>query len=262
MTSSSTARLGLAGLLAMSACTDDGGVGTIEAPPDAGCLRDETPRLYEVYFVVDVSGSMAPYIEGLAAQLENFARAFPEVDDQDVRVMVDYYVVGFVNDFRWFPSYQGRRMSSAVAVQAALADAIAAGSTNKNLTQNYVNAEPEENLLDALAQVIAHRTPGDPSALLVVIATDADFVEAPTVLSYQLPVQSTYATIFADLSARNARVHAFSAGEVDGLTRPFRGTPALTTLPGSGAYDMFDLTRSDARIRDILGNIARGAACN
>jgi hypothetical protein len=246
-----------AALIFGPACQDDTGpIVTVEEPPDAGCLRSEAPKTYEVYFIVDVSGSMGPFLTDLRNELVSFAGGFPELDADGHRVRVDYYVVAFVNDVKWF----GGRMTSVIALQSALDQAIERGQTNLNLNQNKINAEQAENTLDAIASVIDAEPTAE--ARLLMIAGDAPFVEAPAVLSDNIMVQSTYATIFADLQAINARVHAFVPDQLDGLSRSYGGMPALTSLPGSSVNTLRDLTGAGDRIRETLTGIAREAACN
>lgn len=74
-------------------------------------------------------------------------------------------------------------MSSLLALQAAFDEAITAGMTEKNLNSDVNNVEPEENLLDALADVPVLASSPD-SVKVVVVATDADFVENPGVLNW------------------------------------------------------------------------------
>src|SRR5262245_2167431 len=110
----------------LSGCPDDTGpITTIEEPPDAGCLREMAPQTYQVYFVVDVSGSMGPFLTDLRNELVAFAGGFPELDAEGRPVRVDYYVVAFVNDVKWY----GGRMTSVIALQAALDEAIERGQT-------------------------------------------------------------------------------------------------------------------------------------
>lgn len=238
-------------------CQDDAArLATVEEPPDAGCIRTEEPQTYEVYFVIDVSGSMGPFLNDLRDELVAFADGFARLDDQGRPVRVDYYVVAFVNDVKRF----GGRMTSVIALQAAFEEAIARGQTNMNLMQNRFNAEPEENLLDALADVIA----GNPSAEanLILVANDAPFLESPSILSDRIEVRSNYASIRADLERVGARVHAFVPDQLDGLSRTYQGQPALTSLPGSTVHSLRDLTGANSEIRSTLSFIAREAACN
>lgn len=242
---------------AISACNDDTGpIVTAEEPPDAGCIRAATPQTYQVYFVVDVSGSMGPFLTDLKEQLVSFADGFPEFDAEGRVVRVEYYVVAFVNDVKWY----GGRMTSVIALQAALDEAIERGKTNLNLDQNKLNAEPEENTLDALASVIESGPTAE--ARLIMLAGDAAFVEAPRVLSEGIMVRSSYATILEELGGIQARIHAFVPDQLDGLTRTYAGQPALTSLPGSTINSLRDLTDANDRIRETLNLIARGAACN
>lgn len=244
-------------LFALAGCTDEGTpITTIDEIPDAGCARTMMPKTFEVYFVIDVSGSMGPFLMDLRNQLVAFVDGFPKLDVEGRPVRVDYYVVAFVNDVKWY----GGRMTSVIALQSALDEAITRGQTNFNLTQNRINAEPEENMLDALASVI--ESAPDAEARLVMIAGDATIPEAPMVLSENIEVKSNYATILAELTRIDARVHAFVPDELDGLSRTFEGMPALTSLPGSTVNSLRDLTGANDRIRETLSKIASGAACN
>lgn len=251
----------LTAAIATAACaSDDFGITVARPPPDAGCDLSDTPQRFEVYFVVDVSGSMAAFNDELARTVESFAQSFPERDAQDNRVLVDYYVIAFVNDVLWFPN-NARRMTEPVSVQGALRAAILRGEDNTLLTRDLKNAEPDENLLDALAEVIGHN-PREDAQVLVLIATDAGFREAPERLSGGIEVRSTYAAIRADLERIGAQVHAFTPDALDGLTRGYAGQEPLTALPGSGSYSLRDLASSSELIQVTLTDIARNASCN
>lgn len=231
-----------------------------EAPPDAGCTREVVPQHYQVFFVIDVSGSMGPFLTDLGRSLTVFAETFPERDSQDQRVEVEYYVVGFVNDVKWFPEATPR-MTSVIAVQAAIEEAIRAGSNGQNLNQRSTNAETDENLLDALAAVLASNA--DPTAVkMILLATDANFREAPATLSFELPVQSNYGSILADLGAQGFQVHAFTPTGLDGLTRTYRDQQPLTSLPGSTVNDLNQLVDAQEALTERLVVIAEGASCN
>ncbi|MEQ8277253.1 MAG: hypothetical protein RMA76_00130 [Deltaproteobacteria bacterium] len=252
--------IALTAALAVAGCTGETTpLVTVEAPRDGGCLVDETPRTYQVYFVIDVSGSMVRFLEDLASQLQAFAASFPETDSQDTPVFVEYYVVAFVNDVRWFPDGLSRRMTSPIAVQGAFEQAIEAGANEQNLTRQVRNAETEENLLDALQSVVD----ADPAAdvIQVIIATDAPFAEAPTVLSTNLPVFSTYPQVAAGLERIGAEVHVFTKEQLDGLTRNYNGMPPLTS-EGSTINDLDDLAESRDLILSALANIADRSNCN
>lgn len=251
----------LAASLSLAGCaSDDFGIVVARPPPDAGCDLKEAPQRYEVYFVIDVSGSMAPFNNALASTVQSFSRSFPERDANDNRVLVDYYVIAFVNDILWFPN-NARRMTEPVAVQGAIEAAILRGADNTLLTRDLKNAETEENLLDALSEVVTNN-PREDAQVLVLIATDAGFKEAPATLSGGVTVRSTYPQIMGDLEALGARIHAFTPDALDGLTRQYAGMPALTTLPGSGSYSLRDLESSAELIETTLLDIAQSATCN
>ncbi|MCK6550189.1 hypothetical protein L6R52_30420 [Myxococcota bacterium] len=244
-------------IAAVASCADDTTpLVTIDEPPDAGCIRAAEPRSFEVYFVIDVSGSMGPFLTDLKSQLVTFASSFKELDPEGRPVRIDYYVVAFVNDVKWY----GGRMTSVIALQDAFEDAIARGQTNFNLNQNRFNAEPEENMLDALQEVIDSSPTAE--AKLIMLAADAPFVESPAVLSDNIRVRSTYASIRAQLESMGARVHAFVPDQLDGLSRTYAGQPALTTLPGATVHSLRDLTGASEEIKRTLSFIARESSCN
>ena len=246
--------------LLFAACGDTGGsLGTIDEPPMKECIREAAPRTYEIYFVLDVSTSMAPFLNDVKDELVALSFNFPEYDADGRRTQVDYYVVAFVNDYLWFP-LGAERMTSHIAVQAAFEDAIAAGSSGQNLTQSSLNAETTENLLDAIASVLARES--DAEAKLMLIATDATFAEMPAVLSSGIEVQSSYHGIKSELEAQGFRVHAFTQSDVDGLGRLYANQPPLTALPGSTVHDLSVLTGDRETVRQTLTDIAVNASCN
>ncbi len=244
-----------------TACREDAPpLSVARPPPDAGCAIEEAPQNYEVYFVIDVSGSMAPFLRDLAATVQSFSLAFPERDAQGNRILVNYYVIAFVNDVVWVPN-NARRMTQPIAVQAAIEDAIDLGRDNTLLTRDLKNAEKDENLLDALAQVLSN-APTNDAKVLVLVATDAGFREAPDTLSGGIMVQSNYQSIKADLEGVGAQIHAFTPDALDGLTRQYAGQPALTTIPGSNSYSLRELESSAELIERTLLDIAQNATCN
>lgn len=248
--------LGLGLCFCSTACDDPGFVAPIPEPPDAGCPAPEEPRHYEVYFVIDVSGSMEPFLRDVRDELEALAIGFPAEDAMGHGVRVDYYLVAFVNDVKVF----GGRMSSPIALGAAFDEAITEGQTGTNLNSEVPNIDIEENLLDALAQI--PQLSSGTATKLVMIATDAAFPQSPAILYSEIQVQSTYAQIYQSLKDLNARVHAFTRSTIPGLTVEFDGQPPLTTLTGSGIHDLSGLTGARDRVRERLNEIARGTACN
>lgn len=246
--------------LGSAACQEDTPpISVARPPPDAGCVIQEAVQNYEVYFVIDVSGSMTPFLNNLASTVQSFSRAFPERDAQDNRILVNYYVIAFVNDILWVPN-NARRMTQPIAVQSAIKTAIQRAANNTLLTRDLKNAEPDENLLDALAEVIDN-APTNGAQVLVLVATDAGFREAPDTLSGGITVRSNYQSIKSDLESMGAQIHSFTPDQLDGLTRQYAGQPALTTIPGSGSYSLRDLESSADLIEQTLLDIAQKAAC-
>ena len=246
----------LASLIALSGCKDGTGISVASDSPDSGCARVTAPHSYTVYFILDVSGSMGLFLTGLSQELQTFVENFPEYDEEGERVRIDFYLFGFVNDIK---QYGGGRMTSVIALQDAFEQAIEEGSTDYNLNVRSFNAEREENLLDAIGQIA--NIDSDAEAQMVMIATDAPFVEHPGLLNEGIQVQNTYAGIFELLNMREARVHAFTPRAMDGLTREYRNQDALTSLPGSSIHRLDSLTGAGTKIRETLGLIARNASC-
>ncbi|MEL7369551.1 MAG: vWA domain-containing protein [Myxococcota bacterium] len=245
------------------ACSSDGPeLGTFSPPPDAGtCSSERAARFYEVFFVLDVSTSMTRFLEnGLAQQLESLAFAFPDRDSQDRRVLIDYYVIGFANDFKWFPEGPARRMTSPIAVQAAIEQAVDAGRLGNNLTQNFANAESPENLLDALHAVTEIQPQGD--VVVIIVATDAEISEAPTILSSDIEVRSRYGDVREKLIDLDVQIHALTLTNLDGLTRMYKGQPPLTSGEGSRTYSLRALEESQEALQAALAEIAQTAVCN
>jgi hypothetical protein len=242
--------------LALGGCKDGTGISVATDSPDAGCARLVAPHSYTVYFVLDVSGSMGLFLKDLSRELQTFVENFPEYDEVGERVRIDFYVIGFVNDIKHFG---GGRMTSVIALQDAFETAIAEGSTDYNLNVRSFNAEQAENLLDALAEISNIESSSE--AQMVMIATDAPFVEYPSTLNEGIQVRSTYAGIRAQLEMMQARVHAFTPREMDGLTRTYNHQEPLTSLPGSSIHRLNALTGAGTKIRETLGLIARNASC-
>jgi hypothetical protein len=203
---------------------------------------------------------MSFFLERLSLQLQTFAESFPEEDSQDNPVFVDYYVVAFVNDVRWFPDGAARRMTSPVAVQAAIEQARLRGQTNLNLNTDALNAEQDENMLDALKSIIDSGPAAD--LVMVIVATDAGFAEAPATLSTNIEVQASYDEVIAGLERIDAQVHVFVPGQIDGLTRNYRGMPPITMFEGSTINPLESDMGSAELIESALTDIAERSACN
>lgn len=245
-------------LLGAAACDDSGGNIGVTPPEetDAGCLRAEEPVSYDIYFVVDVSGSMAPFLTSVRNELIAFAQGFPQENGEGRRVRVDYYLVAFVNDVKVFGN---GRMTSLVAVQAAFDEAIAAGQTNYNLNTRTFNAEPEENTLDALNTAIS--LPSTADARIIIFAGDAEYFEAPASLAENISVENTYADVRQKLTDQEIRLHAFTKRGLHGFFLPYEGQAPLTDLPGSRVYALDELVGASTEVADTLFEIARDAAC-
>jgi|GEM_PF-2138581 len=243
--------------VALAACSDGStGISVASETPDAGCTIESAPKSHSVYFVLDVSGSMRLFLAELSNELQSFVESFPEYDAEGERIQLDFYVIAFVNDVKQFG---GGRMTSVIALQDAFENAIAAGKDDYNLTVRSFNAEREENLLDAVGYISSLNSMSE--SHMVMIATDAPFVESPGSLNEGIQVQNTYQGILQLLRVMNAGVHAFTISDLDGLTRGYRKYEALTSLPGSSVHRLNSLTGASSKIRETLGLIARNASC-
>lgn len=244
-------------LVAMAACSDGAtGISVASETPDAGCTIESAPKSHSVYFVLDVSGSMRLFLEELSNELQSFVESFPEYDADGERIQLDFYVIAFVNDVKQFG---GGRMTSVIALQDAFENAIEAGKDDFNLTVRSFNAEREENLMDAIGYISSLNSMSESHT--VMIATDAPFRESPELLNEGIQVQNTYEGVMQLLRTLNAGVHAFTASDLDGLTRGYRKYEALTSLPGSSVHRLNSLTGASSKIRETLGLIARNASC-
>lgn len=243
-----------------AACSDSNGALTQAVRYDGGCTEIDAPSDYDVYFVVDVSGSMTPFLTNLRSELVGFAAGFPETDKRGEPVEVRYRVIGFKDDVRWYPE-AGTSTTDVETVQEWLLSAAQAGETTANLNATAPNVSAEENLLDALAAVIEDEPSAE--ANLVLIATDQAFRERPWRLSDYYTVGAQYDEILAGLRSVDARVHAFTRGPIEGLTRAYGDQPALTSLDGSTVHELETLESegASARVRETLFYIAREAAC-
>lgn len=246
----------LACALLVSGCKEGTGITVATASPDAGCIRQEQPHSYTVYFVLDVSGSMSVFLTDLSRELQTFVENFPEFDDEGRRVEIDFYLIAFINDIKHFG---GGRMTSVIALQDAFESAIDEGSTGYNLNVRSFNAEQEENMLDAISEIFKIQSSSE--AQMLMLATDAPFVEYPAQLNEAIQVQTTYGGVLEQLSKRNVRVHAFTSRDMDGITREYMHQPPLTSLTGSTIHQLSSLTGVGGKIRETLGLIARNASC-
>jgi hypothetical protein len=241
----------------MTGCEDDNtGLGFVQPPVDAGCVVS-TPRTFEVYFVVDVSASINDFLDDIQEQLTLFAQSFPELDENEDRVFVDYYVIGFVNDVAFFPP-GSTRMTSPIAVAEALRQAVEAGADNTNVLNESDNGERNENLLDALGAVLDNQPAADRT--LVILATDENFSDQGEILSPNIEVQNSFSDIRTayDLARPDILLYAFTPGNIEGIDRNFRGMPPLVL---EDAFDLDLLADDTNAVGNILARVAVDAAC-
>lgn len=242
--------------IGLAACSDDDG-GLVQAipPPTNDRCTQSIPRTFQVYFVVNVSGSMNEYLAPLAEQLEAFVNGFPAVDVNGDRLLVDYYVVAFVNDVVFFPE-GAPRMTSEIAVAQAIDDALERASGNRNLNGSD-NSEATENMLDAIDAALDNGTDAD--RVLFLIATQDQFAEQGELLLPSFTVQNSYADISARLDEvrQKGLVYAFTNGEVEGIDRNFRLREPIDT---DGLLDL-EVLRDEQAVGGILAQIAQEVAC-
>ena len=250
-------RLGALVVFLGSGCSDP--VEPLIDVPPRKCLREISPSSYDVYFVIDVSGSMGPFLTDVKDELIGFANNIPMFNADGLAVTVQFSVMAFVNDVRWYPA-RTQHLKNISLVQDAFEEAINDGKDNRNLLAPTVNAEAEENLLDALRAVLDVRPEAE--ANLVMLATDASFRESPDTLSGSIPVQTTFEEVYTGLVEVEARVHGFVWPDTDGLTRGYRNLPALTSLPGSSVHDLSKLVGAREKVRETLTQIAESLDCN
>lgn len=250
-----------AALAASTLACEDGGTTIAPAPPprDAGCAVESEIRSFDIYFVVDVSGSMSPFLESLSQSLARFAEVFPKESATGEQLLVSYYVVAFVNDVLAFPP-GAERMSSHIGVSAALEMALERADDGTNLNFETPNSDTEENLLDALGYVI-DRAP-DADSVLIITATDADFREAPQTFSGDITVEHTYAAILAGMQTLGIRVHAYVPSQLRGLTQPYASLEALPAATGGRVFDLQSLDNAVDAIQTSLEGIAEDVSCN
>lgn len=250
-----TLAAGLAVGLFAAGCGDEAIiVPTIDPPEQQGCTQS-IPRTFQVYFVVNVSGSMDRYLESLADELETFVAGFPDVDVNGDRLLVDYYVVAFVNDYAFFPA-GAPRMTSSIAVAQAIDDALERARNDRNMDGSN-NGEPTENMLDALDAALDNGTDAD--RVLFLIATQDPFAAQGDRLLPNFTVQNSFADIKARLEEVQDKglVFAFTNGEVEGIDRNFE---LQEPLPTDGLLDL-EVLRDESAVGGLLSEIAQEIAC-
>jgi len=254
---SAAVAFGVATLLAAGAggCGDDTSTFVAIPPPtNAGCTQS-IPRTFQVYFVINVSGSMNEFLEPLADELETFVESFPDVDINGDALLVDYYVVAFVNDVAFFPE-GAPRMTSEIAVAQAIDDALERATNNRNLNGSD-NSEPTENMLDALDAALDNGTDAD--RVLFLIATQDQFADEGERLLPNFTVASDYDDIRErmDEVRRKGLVYAFTNGEVDGIDRNFE---LREPIPTDGLLQL-SVLQDEVAVGGILSQIAEEVAC-
>lgn len=240
----------------LSACGTDGGITTVVQPPPE-CDIARQPRKYAVYFALDVSGSMHRFLETLGDSAADLARSFPKEDGDGRQVMVDFYVVAFVNNVAWFPGPSP--MNLPMDVKDAIQQAIQAAEGEHNLNASSLNLERAENSLDALSAIVeAKRRPDTKS--VVILATDAGFVEAPNTLSGPFEVKARLADVREGLERIQADVHVFTPAPIDGITRNFGTQPGLNAVPGVKHHDI-PANASAKGLIGVMKSIGFDASC-
>lgn len=213
-----------------------------------------TERNLHVFFAIDVSGSMEPFLREVQQELLALVSSLDPIVEQGGTV--SYYVIGFVNDVRWFPG-PDRRLFSVSQVQAAIDDAIRLGETGYNLNYHTFNLEDPENLLTALLAVPEHEDGRDNP--VIIAATDAPLAEAPAVLYPDIELEQTMDEAVVRLEEVGARLHLFVGRPRDNLERGFRNPQDLGALARMRSID--SVVGSSRLIRKALLDIGRDAAC-
>ncbi|NJK89159.1 MAG: hypothetical protein HC923_06965 [Myxococcales bacterium] len=250
-------RMGFCALAALLSCGDEATVVIPSVrPPVVERCSESVPRTFEVYFILNVSGSMETFLTAMRDQLEAFALGFPDVDVNGDRLLVDYYVIGFVNDHAFFPE-GAARMTSSIAVAQAIQDAIDAATGDRNFDGSN-NSERSENMLDAVDAALDNISNADRKLFL--IASLDPFANQGERLLPNFTVQNAYADVRDRLQSSRADsfVYAFTNGDLEGFDRSYRGQAAIQA---DGLFDLGVLLGDTSGVGSILNQIAEEVAC-
>lgn len=243
------------GGLADSELSAPGGEDLLEEECEDGAQEEPgVVRNLHIFFVIDVSGSMEPFLRTLQLELLSLVQSLDPVVEQGGTVT--YYVVGFVNDVRWFPR-SGRGLTSVAEVRSAMDEAIELGETGYNLNHYTFNLEDPENLLEGLLAVLDHE--GGMDRPIIIAATDAPLAEAPAVLYPEIAVAPTLEDAKQQLRQVDASVHLFAGRVRDNLEEGYRNVHDLGGIARLRSID--SVGGSSRPIRKALLSIGREAAC-
>jgi hypothetical protein len=217
--------------------------------PDSGDTDTDTGfECYDqldIVFVLDVSGSMTKFIDGLEEEIGLVWEAALELDDDP-----HFGLVVFVDDV--LVDNDGQPYASVEEIQGDFHAWYEHGKTNTQTQSDLQNLDNPENSLDALhAAATSYDWRAAGSTLRVVIhATDDTFREHPDSFDSGIQVMSTYGETVSALQQRRIRVACFArkidivTGDTDvqaGFFTEFQGQAAIPAATSGEVFNILEV---------------------
>jgi len=242
-----------------------GGSGGIDPgnPSDAGvCVQ-----AVDIVFVMDVSTSMGPFLQKLAAEI-------PVVDEAahglNLSTPARYGLVVFVDDTEFANS--GAAYQNISALQQDFTAWASFTSDGTQIDSAIASFSMPENSLDALHRAgteFAWR-PAESTLRVVIHTTDDAFWEGPTTTPEGIATQNGYAATVEALRERQIRVFSFASkwgGEDEnqdvsaGWFAPFNGQESIPEATGGVVFELDQVLDNQISLSASINDAVAGAHC-
>jgi hypothetical protein len=221
----------------------------------------------DIVFVMDVSTSMGPFLDKLAAEL-------PVVDGAaqglNLSTPARYGLVVFVDDTEFANS--GAAYPSISALQQDFTAWASFTSYGTQIDPAIDSISMPENSLDALHRAgteFAWR-PAESTMRVVIHTTDDAFWEGPTTTPDGVSTQNGYATTVAALREQQIRVFSFASrwgGEDENLDvsagwfAPFNGQDPIPEATGGVVFELDQVLNNQISLSASINDAVAGAHC-
>jgi hypothetical protein len=250
---------------------DDGTGGKldVQAPSDAPNITEggtTCDQDVDIVFVMDVSTTMGPFLDQLAAEIIHVDEA---LDALDLPSEPHYGLVVFVDDAALLNG--GAPYDSVATLQQDFNQWSDFTSTNTQVSGAGFNSTWPENSLDAIFLAAAgfQWRPPETTLRLVIHTTDDTFWDGPTT-GNGLPIQHGYAETVTALQQREIRDFTFAAqigGQCEcedvtpGWSSPYMGMPPMPEATGGLVYDIDLVLVQQVSLADALTDAVETTMC-
>jgi hypothetical protein len=232
-------------------------------PTDSGTTCDQD---VDIVFVMDVSTTMGPFLDQLAAEIIMVDEA---LDAMELPSEPHYGLVVFVDDAALLNG--GAPYDSVATLQQDFNEWSAFTGTNGQVAGGGFNSTWPENSLDAIFLAAAgfQWRPAESTLRLVIHTTDDTFWDGPTT-GNGVEIQHGYAETVMALQQREIRDFTFAAqigGSCEcedvtpGWSSPYLGMPPIPEATGGLVYDIDLVLVGQVSLADALTEAVETTMC-